>query len=154
MIDIKLLRLGATGFSDVIRGSQNRRFSEKSIVDQIICLDNHWKRIKYFNEKNKNVINLISKKFCLRKNFKNVILVNRISLSKKKIYFIEKNISIYEENKKYSLMLMGNLIHNSSVISKNENESKSFFSKQIINEKQDSFGWNHVDLLTKIDGVD
>nr|UXY87884.1 seryl-tRNA synthetase [Cryptomonas curvata] len=154
MIDIKLVRLGLLGFSDVIRGSQNRRFSEKSIVDQVICLDNFWRRLKYSNEKNKNIINLISKKICLRKNCKKSIFLSRINFSKKKLYFLEKKICIYEENKKYSLMLMGNLIHNSAVISEFESGSKSFFSKQITKEKKKYIQLNHVDLLNKIDSVE
>nr|UXY88384.1 seryl-tRNA synthetase [Cryptomonas curvata] len=154
MINIKLFRLGSNGFSDVIRGSQNRRFSEKSIVDQIISLDNYWKNIKFNIEKHKALINFISKKISLRKNFKNPAFHYRINLSKKKFYFLEKKIYIYEEIKKQSLMVIGNLIHNSSIISKNEKDCKSFFCKQVTNNRKGPFSLNHVDLLEKIDGVE
>jgi seryl-tRNA synthetase len=154
MINIKLFRLGQNGFSDVIRGSQNRRFSEKSIVDQIISLDNYWKNIKFNVEKQRALINYISKKISLRKNFKNPVFLYRINFSKKIFYFLEKKIYIYEEIKKQSLMVIGNLIHNSSIISKNENDCKSFFCKHIKNNGKGPFSLNHVDLLDKIDGVE
>lgn len=51
-------------------------------------------------------------------------------------------------------MLMGNLIHNSSIISKNENDSKISSNKPITLGEKNSFRFNHVDLLTKIDGVE
>ena len=152
MINIKIIRLGQHGFSDVIRGSQNRRFSEKSIIEQIICLDNHWKLLKYVSQKFKTIINLISKKISLRTNLKNQDYLHRINLSKKKLYFLEKKIYFFEENKKNSLMILGNLIHNSSVISNNENDSKISLCIQI--KKKNCIWWNHVDLLHKIDGVE
>jgi seryl-tRNA synthetase len=154
MINIKFFRLGQNGFPDVIRGSQNRRFSEKSIVDQIISLDNYWKNIKFNIEKFKALINFISKKISIRKNVKHPVFFYRINLSKKIFYFLEKKIYIYEEIKKQSLMVIGNLIHNSSLISNNENDCKSFFCNQIINNGKGPFSLNHVDLLDKIDGVE
>jgi seryl-tRNA synthetase len=154
MIDIKLTRIGSSGFPDVIRGSQYRRCADKSIVDQLIVLDNNWKRSKFEIEKVKRLINIISKKIGVRKNMKKKNLIFRINFSKKKLYLIEKKIFTFEESKDQSLSLIGNLIHNSSIFSKKETECKSFCLRKNLNYRVGPFLVNHVDILEKIDGVE
>nr|UXY87389.1 seryl-tRNA synthetase [Cryptomonas sp.] len=154
MIDIRLIRLGQFGFSDVIRGSQNRRYTDKSIVDQVIILDSCWKKLKFEVEKLKSIINNMSKKINICKNVEKKNILNRINCSKVKISLLEKKLYVFEESRYQSLTIIGNLIHNSSVFSKSEKDSKFNFFKKNILKRKGPFLYNHVDLLDKVDGVE
>ena len=56
MTMFKIMLLGKAGYSDIYRGSERRRFGDKSTIDQILILN-------YFLKKNKFYQDLIKWKF-------------------------------------------------------------------------------------------
>jgi len=152
MINNKFFKLGRKNFADVFRGSENRRYGDKSLIDQFITLENKSRKSRFFYDKIKKKFSIFSKIFFLTKNLKsrkNRMTINRI---KKKIYLLEKKTFLLEKLKTETLSLIGNLIHNSGVFLKSENKSRIFiwkFFKIYCNNL-----YNHVDLLRMIGGVD
>lgn len=152
MISNKLLKLGKKNFADVFRGSENRRYGDKSLIDQFLSFDNLWKKFRFFYDKIKKKISIFSKSLMLNKNLKSRRNILNINTIKKKIYSLEKKTFLLEKLKTETLSLIGNLIHNSGVFLKDENKSRVFIWKK-FKIFYDNF-YNHVDLLRMIGGVD
>lgn len=51
-IDINLLRVDAGGDPEKVKKSERDRFRDDSIVDQIIEIDNKWRKCKYIKDTN------------------------------------------------------------------------------------------------------
>ena len=72
---IKLLKLGRNGYPDIYRGSEKRRFGDKSLIDQLLTINFFFKKLQYIRDYIKWKVNVFSK-------LKNTIKI------KKKRYFV------------------------------------------------------------------
>jgi len=61
MVSQKSIDLGSTGFPDIYRGSERRRFGDTSIIDQILILKFLIKKTKFNQEQVKWKFNILSK---------------------------------------------------------------------------------------------
>jgi len=61
VLDIILFRKEAGGNPDLVRASQQRRFASVELVDEIIKLDEEWRKAKHTAEMLKNAINTAQK---------------------------------------------------------------------------------------------
>lgn len=48
MLDINLFRVEKGGNPDLVRESQRRRFADEGVVDEIIRLDEGWRKVQVF----------------------------------------------------------------------------------------------------------
>lgn len=151
MINIKLLKQGKKNFSDILRGSESRRYGEKSSIDQIISLENNWKTHRYLYDKLKKNFTVFSKLAYSHEKLSASTLKHLRNL-KKKLSFLEKKTFSLEKIKSDTIKLIGNLIHNSGMFGKEETKMRQFWVDRNFSSKK--FRYNHVDLLKMIGGVD
>ena len=69
---IKLIKLGPTGYPDIYRGSEKRRFGDISGIDQTIIINSSLKRFKYYLDQIKWKFNNFSKFNFTKKKKKNL----------------------------------------------------------------------------------
>nr|UXY86934.1 seryl-tRNA synthetase [Cryptomonas paramecium] len=152
MIDPRIFFLKQqTNFSDIIRGSQCRRYAEKSKIEQIIILSHYYNKNKIKWEKIKCIINIFSKRIIFNMIKKRVVLID---YPKEKINLLEKKIFTYQNINKFLIASIGNLVHNSSMFSMKFSNSKLVILKQISIKREKFAFLNHVDLLNRIEGVE
>lgn len=60
-IDINLLRVDAGGDPEKVKKSERDRFRDDSIVDQIIEIDNKWRKLRYDVDNLRKDLGVISK---------------------------------------------------------------------------------------------
>ncbi|KAM3378186.1 serine-tRNA ligase [Capsicum galapagoense] len=165
MLDINLFREEKGHNPEIIRESQRRRFTDVSLVDQVIQLDREWRQCQFEVEKLQRDINTITKEFKELKKSKDASQTieekaeNEERLKKKKAVHEElkakKNVEVQEVRAAlYSkLEIIGNLVHDSVPVS--DDELCGFFSFIANNaivrswgERRTEKGFkNHVDLV-------
>ncbi|CAD6337086.1 unnamed protein product [Miscanthus lutarioriparius] len=65
MLDINLLRTGENkhdGKADLVRLSQLNRFASVELVDEVIALDEAWRQLRFDLDKDRQELNVASKK--------------------------------------------------------------------------------------------
>ena len=151
---IKLLKLGKNGYPDIYRGSEKRRFGDKSLIDQLLTINFFFKKLQYIRDYIKWKVNVFSK------------LKNTIKIKKKKVFClvfscfkirILKLIKKFENLKKFqksTFILLGNLIHNSCTLSETESNLRIECSLNYTSKIKQNFVFNHVSLLSKIKAID
>lgn len=148
----KLLNLGKSGFPDIYRGSEKRRFGDKSLIDQLLIITFFIKTLKHNQNKLKWKINVLTKLYSVLKKKKPKSLSVLFYNLKIRSLKIIKKLENLEKFRNFTLTKLGNLIHNTCVFTETELnlrvENSYDFSK--INKPN----MNHVDLLKKIGAVD
>mmetsp|Transcript_17801 Transcript_17801/g.30173 ORF Transcript_17801/g.30173 Transcript_17801/m.30173 type:complete len:94 (-) Transcript_17801:1247-1528(-) len=66
-IDINLLRKEKGGDPELVRKSQRERFADETLVDQVIELDDAWRKSNYQMESLKMEFNAINKEIAAKK---------------------------------------------------------------------------------------
>lgn len=149
-----MIILGRTGYSDIYRGSEKRRFGDKSIIDQILILN-------YFLKKTKHYQDLIKWKFGILSKLNSILKSRKCKDWSILFYFLKnrilKLIKRFEDFKKFhswTQSLLGNLIHNTCIFSVDELKLRIInflsFTKNVEHESL----LNHFHLLKKIRAVD
>jgi len=176
MLDIQLFRKEKGGNPDLIRESQKRRFSDVKLVDKVIEIDNKWRRFRgrldILNKYGKQCTGAIRKKmkekkeeeekeftapkdldtFFKEKKFEE-LTVKQIKALKKHVEKImaetkvEQSKSLLERTK--TQCLIGNLVHESCVIS--DNEDNNGLVKKWGEPRTDKGLLNHVDIMEKLE---
>ncbi|KAL2917548.1 Cytosolic seryl-tRNA synthetase [Polyrhizophydium stewartii] len=131
MIDINLLRADKGGNPDLVRESQRKRGGEAKVklVDEVIALDEEWKKARFDADSINKKINQIGKDLAPLAKAKKLDSPEALALKDEK----EKLIKLKEElneaaNEKEralqrKLRLIGNLVHDSVVDSTNEDDN-------------------------------
>ena len=66
-IDINLLRKDKGGDPEMVKKSQKERFADETLVDQVIDLDDQWRKSNYQMETLKKEFNEVNKSIATRK---------------------------------------------------------------------------------------
>lgn len=153
-MEFKKLRQGKENYADIFRGSQKRRFMDKSTIDQAQVLDILWKKTKHKFDISKSFLNKISRFVGKFQKIKKTKLFLKIIYLKKKLNFLCKFTILLEEKKESTFSLLGNLIHNNSYSGKRSRIVHRKICLGFLDFKKKHIKYNHVELLKMIGGVD
>ncbi|KAM3219069.1 serine-tRNA ligase [Capsicum annuum] len=158
MLDINLFREEKGHNPEIIRESQRHRFTDVSLVDQVIQLDREWRQCQFEVEKLQRVINTITKEFKeLKVKSKDASQTieekaeNEERLKKKKAVHEElkakKNVEVQEVRAAlYSkLEIIGNLVHDSVPVS--DDEANNAIVRSWGERRTEKGLKNHVEAL-------
>ncbi|KAI3648415.1 hypothetical protein MP228_006269 [Amoeboaphelidium protococcarum] len=125
MLDINEFRVEKGGNPDKIRESQRRRNAQVELVDQVIALDQEWVKLKFIlDEKNKD-LNKLQKEIGMRMKAKESaddLLQQKKEMEKAR----DQQKAVVDEKERErdtSLLLIGNLVHDSVPVSADENNN-------------------------------
>uniref|UniRef100_A0A7S2ZGZ4 serine--tRNA ligase n=3 Tax=Rhodosorus marinus TaxID=101924 RepID=A0A7S2ZGZ4_9RHOD len=155
MLDINLFRVEKGGNPDLVRESQRRRFADEGVVDEIIRLDEGWRKSRFEQDSCRRELNKLSKEVGLKKRAREDAseLIAQTVEVKKTIAEAEKITAELEQKRDALLRNLGNLVHESVPTSKNEDDNlvvRTWGEPALPNGPKK----NHVDLLHMIDGVE
>jgi len=151
MLDIKLFREKP----DLIRGSEKMRFKDPKVVDQVIKIDNQWRKTIHGMEKLKAERNKVSKEInALKKAGKSVTSkiksMQQVAQKIKDMQIKADSLIVKRDKIRY---LVGNILHKSVPISKTEDGNKLVRKKGRVPKFK--FPVKHqVDLLLDLDLAD
>jgi len=114
-IDINLLRKEKGGDPEVVKKSQRERFADETIVDQVIELDEKWRKSNYQMETLKMEFNAINKEIAQRKKAskgqdKCEDLVEKSKDAKTKIEEAQKEADELDKERNKKLISIGNIV--------------------------------------------
>jgi len=179
MLDISLFRVKEGGNPDLVRESQRRRFKDVEVVDKVIACDDTWREARHKADLLNRMNNLVSKTVGEKKKAKEAdgtessvplevkealteltadllrpLCVTQLKEVKKllEVAVAANNASLQESEASRDRLLksIGNLVHDSVVVSKDEANNGI---ERTVGEKM-SKKYSHVDLVHMIKGVD
>jgi len=130
VLDIKLFRAEQGGDPELIRESQRRRHKPVEIVDEIIALDDKWR-------KDTPEAQALSKR---ARDMKDEIAALAVAIEQARVTIDKK------------LTLVGNIVHESVPVSNNEDDNALYHEFGTFTKKEGNK--NHRELLHMIDGFD
>eukprot|EP01105_Mastigella_eilhardi_P026426 TRINITY_DN7653_c0_g1_i1.p1 TRINITY_DN7653_c0_g1~~TRINITY_DN7653_c0_g1_i1.p1 ORF type:complete len:457 (-),score=183.10 TRINITY_DN7653_c0_g1_i1:469-1839(-) len=162
VLDILLFRKSEGGDPEVVRASQRARFASVELVDEVIALDELWRKTRFSLDEAKKSIGKLKKDLApisiARKKGEAVDLEREAALLKQKAE-IEAALPALEEAEakakaatETKLNLVGNLVHPSVPIS--DLEANNLEVKKWGEAKKLEGGYTHPELLSMIDGYD
>ena len=131
-IDINFLRKEKGGNPDLVRESQRKRGGQKAVdlVDQVIALDEDWKKARFQADDINKQINAIGKEIAPLAKAKKLDSPEAQALRAKKLELeAQKALLNKEADEKEKLLnsklaLIGNIVHSSCVDSNDERDNK------------------------------
>jgi len=180
VLDLDLFRPDKGGNPDAIKENQKKRFKDLGMIDKITELDGKWRKLRFDADNWNKLKNLCSKTIGSKMKNKepvgdgneisNEIANDLASLSQetlqgltvnqiKKIRVLideaitktDHDLHDCEKERNKTLFEVGNILHESCVISNDEDENGI---ERIVGDCQIRKKYSHVDLLVMIDGVD
>lgn len=183
MLDINLFRVDKGGNPEIVRESQRRRHASVELVDEVIAIDERFRALRGRVDLLNRYTNAVSKKVAEKKKAKEpdgeeetipaditenldeaikddarlraLCVLQLKALSRyisTEIARIQTEMETVEQERNKKLCLIGNIVHESVVVSNNEDENGIV---RTWGEKREEAGLlNHVDLMTKIGGMD
>lgn len=163
MIDINLLRVEKGGNPDLVKESQRKRGASVQLIDDILTLDKEWIKLKFEVDELNKEINKIQKelaeKFKLKEDA-SALLQRKNDLDKEqKDKSAQANAK--DEQLRFKLSTVGNIVHSSVVDSKDEAEnnivrnwSSSTLKKGTSPATGNSTPLSHDQVLQRLDGYD
>ncbi len=155
MIDINVLR----DHPDLVRKNLKKKFQEKKLpfVDEILKIDQKWRKLKYDEDKLRSERNKISRNISEEIKKKNKKAVDKLKSEAKKIPGKIEASGLkrkkFEEKIKKILFKIPNMIHKSVPIGKDESENVEI--KKIGKPKVPPYEvLNHAKLAESLGGVD
>eukprot|EP01137_Pigoraptor_chileana_P019329 Opistho-2@80210 len=180
VLDINHFREENGGNPEIVRDSQRKRFADVEIVDRIIAKDKEWRQMRFRVDTLNKMGNLCSKSVGEKMKNKEpvgdsdvvpvgisdnltgltldglkALTVTQIKAVKKlveeDVKKTEASMEVVEKDRFSMLKQIGNLIHETCIISKDEaNNGIERLSGDVTSRKK----YSHVDLIVMIDGVD
>jgi len=150
---INLLKLGYSGFSDIYRGSEKRRFGDSSKIDQFLTIWILLKKYKYYQDLIKWKYSLLSKFNFTLKIEKNRQLFIVLAFFKNRLLKLVRKLENFKRFQSSTLFMFGNLVHNTCIFSQTELNMRIENSFGSIQKKK-TILFNHFNLLRKINAVD
>ncbi|TQE05090.1 hypothetical protein C1H46_009242 [Malus baccata] len=147
MLDINLFREEKGNNPEIIRESQRRRFKDVEIVDEVIQLDKEWRQRQFELESLRKEFNKINKRVAqLRIAGEDATEVIKDTEDNKRLA-AEKEVEVREALTQLNskLEIVGNLVHDSVPISKDEENNavvRSWGDKRVEPKLK-----NHVELV-------
>ncbi|TPX42517.1 serine---tRNA ligase [Synchytrium endobioticum] len=127
MIDINLLRVDKGGNPDLVRESQRKRGGSVELVDQVIALDDEWKKARYNADQKNKEINIITKEITqLYKQGKKADaapLIARKTETEAEQAGLNQIADEKEAILNKKLVLIGNIVHDSCIDSLTEDDN-------------------------------
>ena len=155
MIDINLIRENP----EKVKENLKKKFQEEKIalVDEILKIDEKWRKLKYDEDEFRSERNKISKRIAEELKKGNKKEVEKLKKNAKEIPEKIEKIEIirkkFESKIKEILVKIPNIIHESVPIGKDENENVEI--KKIGEPKIPPYEvFNHAELAEKFEGVD
>jgi seryl-tRNA synthetase len=157
VLDINLFRKEKGGNPELIKESQRRRFKPVEIVDEIIALDEEWRKLQFQVDEVKKELNKLKKEIGVLYKAKkaaeaDALKPRKADLEKAEVE-TEKACQACKEQLDKKLNLVGNIVHESVPVSKDEahNAVVTEWGEFKFNEAARR---HHHELLWMIDGYD
>jgi len=180
VLDIELFRADKGGDPDKIRESQRKRFKDVTLVDQVVEADTRWRKLRFQADQFNKLKNDVSKAVGEKKKNKEadgddeslpesvtsnldgltmdvlksltVTQLRRVSslIDEAMKRCVEERVQC-ETVRSEALFEIGNLLHDSVIVSNNEDENgvvKTFGNTEVCKK------YSHIDLIHMIDGFD
>lgn len=181
VLDIDLFRADKGGDPEKMRENQRKRFKDVSMVDLIVSKDNSWRQLRFQLDNLNKMKNKVSKQIGekmkkkeplgddvlpdgLEESFTNLsinedqfapLTVNQLkkvsTLMDKTINDTKTKITEVEKERDAALREMGNFLHESCVISDNEDNNGIVRTHGDCEVRKK---YSHVDLILMVDGMD
>lgn len=157
VLDINLFRKEKGGNPELIKESQRRRFKPVEIVDEIIALDEEWRKLQFQVDEVKKAQRNLSKEigalYKAKKTEEADAMKPKMADLKKAEEDTENACKVIKEQLDKKLNLIGNLVHESVPVSKDEahNAVVTEWGEFKFNEAARR---HHHELLWMIDGYD
>ncbi|XP_037271682.2 seryl-tRNA synthetase [Rhipicephalus microplus] len=180
VLDLELFRADKGGDPEKIRQNQRRRFKDPGLVDKVVDADTVWRKLRHQLDNWNKLKNLCSKEIGQKmKKKENVgegdhlpdsvveklseltsevlqsLTVNQIKrirvLIDEAIVQCNKDLDTYEAERNAALREMGNWLHESCVVSNDEDENAVIKTHGDVATKKK---YSHVDLIVMINGMD
>ncbi|KAJ3684545.1 hypothetical protein LUZ61_013709 [Rhynchospora tenuis] len=153
MLDINLFRAEKGFDPEIVRESQRRRFASVEIVDEIINLDKEWRQRQFELESLRKEFNKINKEVARLKMLKldATEVINSTNENKKQTAEKEEEVQAAKAALDAKLDTIGNLIHDSVPISKDEENNAVI--RTVGERRMEDNLKNHVDLVEMLDIV-
>jgi seryl-tRNA synthetase len=153
-IDINLFREEKGGNPEIVRESQRRRGASVELVDLVIELDKKWRTAKFDTEQKRKALNVLQKEIGeLKKKKENAD--DKIAIkTQMEADIVEsgKASDALEAERDKKLKLIGNLVHDSVPVSKNEDDNRVERTwGECISENKTL---HHHEVLEMIDGFE
>ncbi|KAJ3215610.1 Cytosolic seryl-tRNA synthetase [Dinochytrium kinnereticum] len=126
-LDINLFRKDRGGDPDLVRESQRRRFQPVEVVDEIIALDNEWRKARHTADEKSKDLNAVQKQIqglmkAGKKDEATDLLKQKDALQKEKLA-LEEEVKLRETAVNVKLNSIGNLVHDSCIVSDTEDNN-------------------------------
>lgn len=123
-------------------------------MQKVIDLDEEWRKCRYQGDQLRKQLNAISKEIGQKKrnNEEPTELMEKVAEIKNSISLTEKRIEELESERDALLKTIGNVVHESVFVSRDESENPVLRQWGEIDSTKKPY--NHVDLLHMIDGVE
>ena len=153
-IDINLLREERGGNPELVRVSQRRRGASVTLVDEVVELDKAWRKAKYESEQRKRALNLLQKDIGERKKKKenaDGLIAQKTAMEVEIGEYAKAEAELAAARDK-KLKMIGNIVHESVPVSKNEDENRveRVYGPKIVENKK----LHHHEILHMIDGYE
>mmetsp|Transcript_38273 Transcript_38273/g.78485 ORF Transcript_38273/g.78485 Transcript_38273/m.78485 type:complete len:480 (-) Transcript_38273:309-1748(-) len=125
MLDINLLREEKGGNPDIVRKSQERRFADVSVVDQVIAIDQQWRQEQFKLENLRAEFGKVNKEVGMKKKNKENAddLIAKCKGIDTDIKAAEVVCGEVQTKRDELLKSIGNIVHDSVPVSDNEDEN-------------------------------
>ncbi|CAM8903560.1 unnamed protein product [Rhodiola kirilowii] len=147
MLDINLFREDKGGNPDAIRESQRRRYADVTLVDEVIKLDDEWRKAQYAVDQIRRELNQKAKDVSMLKREKKDAneIINEVGVIKESKAKKEAEVEEIKARLDTKLNLIGNLVHDSVPI---HNDEANNAVVRTWGEKREEEGLkNHVELV-------
>ena len=161
-LDINLFRVDKGGNPDLIKESIKRRFQDPKIVDEIIEMDQQWRKLRFDTDQANKVINQIQGVISQKKKESKGADPCTEEIAKSKEAEKDRDLLEKKEKEFYHILekkvnTVGNLVHDSVPIDNNEDNNKVERTWGKIPEIKvnSTLGkCHHHEILAMIDGYD
>ncbi|KAL4226009.1 Serine--tRNA ligase [Mactra antiquata] len=180
VLDIELFRADKGGDPEKIRQNQAKRYKDVKLVDQVVDHDTNWRKCRYRADLLNKLKNVCSKAIGMKMKNKEPVgeddtlpegLVDDLEninqdklgglsvcqIKKLRVHIDEQIIKndadliLHEEERNKALREMGNILHDSCIVSNDEDENGV---ERTFGDCETRKKYSHVDLIVMIDGVD
>ncbi|RHZ68369.1 hypothetical protein Glove_295g32 [Diversispora epigaea] len=159
MLDLNLFQVDKGGDPELIRKSQRKRGASVELVDEVIGLYDVWRKARFELDQVLKNQNALQKKIGLK--MKNKEDASSLIAEKESLNSDKERLSIFEKEKEEELKSLactiGNIVHDSVIVSSDEENNEIIKKWEPENErkpiKKDGI-LSHHEVLLRIDGYD
>lgn len=122
---MELAHLRDPDFAAIVRTSEARRFRDPGIVDQILALDEQWRKAQFTASQRRKEINVLKKLIGEKRKTGEAIslLIEQKELMEATSSDEEKDVSKLKDELDKRFLTIGNLVHDTVPVSKTENDN-------------------------------